>query len=108
MFVLSQSIKITKQINSIEEKISITPSTYTWINRYGKVNENNSWIPRDFWLEDCEKEAIIDFAKDHTGNGYRRYIVHWEISRNKNNLLIGIKKGAKVEIYRRLLVEGGL
>ncbi len=55
------------------KKIGITPSKYyTWINRYGKINEHNGWIPRDFWLEDWEKEAIIDFAKDHTGNGYRR------------------------------------
>jgi hypothetical protein len=25
------------------------------------VNEHNGWIPRDFWLEPWEKEAIIDF-----------------------------------------------
>ena len=31
-----------------------------------------------------------------------------KISRNKNNLLIGIKKGEKVETYKRLLVAGGL
>ena len=23
---------------------------YAWKQRYGKVNEHNGWIPRDFWL----------------------------------------------------------
>jgi len=22
---------------------------YDWRDRYGKVNEHNGWIPRDFW-----------------------------------------------------------
>jgi len=25
---------------------------YDWRERYGKVNEHNGWVPRDFWLED--------------------------------------------------------
>lgn len=24
---------------------------YDWRARYGRVNEHNHWIPRDFWLE---------------------------------------------------------
>ncbi|HED30432.1 MAG TPA: IS3 family transposase, partial [Prosthecochloris aestuarii] len=32
---------------------------YSWQNRYGKVNEHNGLIPRDFWLEEWEKQAII-------------------------------------------------
>jgi hypothetical protein len=24
---------------------------YNWRARYGKVNEHNGWVPRDFWLE---------------------------------------------------------
>jgi len=40
--------------------------------RYGKVNEHNSWIPRDFWLEDWEKQAIIKFFLSHPDEGYRR------------------------------------
>jgi len=27
--------------------------------RYGKVNEHNGWVRRDFWLEEWEKQAII-------------------------------------------------
>jgi len=45
---------------------------YDWKRRYGRINEHNSWIPRDFWLEGWEKEAIIGFYKDHPLEGYRR------------------------------------
>lgn len=45
---------------------------YDWKARYGKVNEHNGWIPRDFWLEDWEKKAIIDFHQDNPLEGYRR------------------------------------
>jgi putative transposase len=45
---------------------------YDWGKRYGKVNEHNSWIPRDFWLEGWEKKAIIDYSVNHPLDGYRR------------------------------------
>jgi transposase InsO family protein len=45
---------------------------YSWSTRYGKVNEHNGWIPRDFWLEDWEKQAIIGYHLDHPLEGYRR------------------------------------
>jgi len=45
---------------------------YTWIQRYGKVNEHNAPIPRDFWLEDWERQEIIKFYYDHPLEGYRR------------------------------------
>jgi len=45
---------------------------YTWIKRYGKVNEHNAPIPRDFWLEEWEREAIIQFCVDNPLEGYRR------------------------------------
>ena len=44
----------------------------TWQARYGRVNEHNAWIPRDFWLEDWEKAAIRAFYQDHPLEGYRR------------------------------------
>jgi putative transposase len=40
--------------------------------RYGKVNEHNGWLPRDFWLEDSEKRAIIAFHLKNPLEGYRR------------------------------------
>lgn len=45
---------------------------YDWIHRYGKVNEHNGWIPRDHWLEDWEKEAIVAYYLKHPKEGYRR------------------------------------
>jgi len=45
---------------------------HDWKDRYGKVNEHNSWIPRDHWLEDWEKEAVIDYYIEHPFDGYRR------------------------------------
>jgi transposase InsO family protein len=45
---------------------------YDWKKRYGKVNEHNSWIPRDHWLQDWEKRAIVKFAESHPLDGYRR------------------------------------
>ena len=43
-----------------------------WRRRYGKVNEHNSWIPRDNWLEDWEEQAIIAYYSLHSDEGYRR------------------------------------
>jgi transposase InsO family protein len=49
-----------------------TSKFYNWQERYGKANEHNGWIPRDFWLEDWEKRAIIDFHLQYPLEGYRR------------------------------------
>jgi transposase InsO family protein len=45
---------------------------YDWRDRYGQVNEHNGGVPRDFWLEQWEKEAIIDFHWKNPLDGYRR------------------------------------
>jgi putative transposase len=45
---------------------------YGWRDRYGKVNEHNGWVPRDFWLEQWEKEAIVDCHLKNPLEGYRR------------------------------------
>jgi len=45
---------------------------YDWKDRYGKVNEHNRWIPRDCWIQDWEKAAIVAFAQAHPLEGYRR------------------------------------
>ena len=53
--------------------LGISESKYHhWRHRYGKENEHNWWIPRDWWLLDWEKAAIIEFARDHPLEGYRR------------------------------------
>ena len=45
---------------------------YNWRERYGKANEHNGLIPRDWWLEPWEKEAIVHYFIDHPREGYRR------------------------------------
>lgn len=45
---------------------------YDWCRRQGKKNRHNGMIPRNFWLEAWEKQAIIDFYIKHREDGYRR------------------------------------
>jgi transposase InsO family protein len=49
-----------------------TSKFYDWRDRYGKVNEHNAQIPRDTWLEDWEKQAIVAYHHQHPLEGYRR------------------------------------
>jgi putative transposase len=43
-----------------------------WSRRLGTPNQHNGRIPRDFWLEDWEKAAIIAFRDLNPLEGYRR------------------------------------
>jgi len=53
--------------------IGIGGSKYhDWKGRYGRVNEHNAWVPRDWWLQEWEKQAIVRFHLDHPLEGYRR------------------------------------
>lgn len=45
---------------------------YAWQKRYGKANEHNSLVPRDHWLEERERQAILDFHERFPLEGYRR------------------------------------
>jgi putative transposase len=45
---------------------------FDWKQRYGKVNEHSGTVPRDHWLEPWEQAAIVDFARTHRRDGYRR------------------------------------
>lgn len=49
-----------------------TSKFYQWQERYGLANEHNGQVPRDFWLEEWEKRAILDFHDRHPLDGYRR------------------------------------
>lgn len=44
---------------------------YSWQARYGADNFHNGAIPRDYWLADWEKAAIIEFRQNHLLEGYR-------------------------------------
>lgn len=45
---------------------------FDWKHRFGRVNEHNAWVPRDHWLTDAEKRAIIDFRGRFPLEGYRQ------------------------------------
>jgi len=45
---------------------------YDWKERYGQANEHNGLVPRDHWLENQEKKAILDFHAQYPLEGYRR------------------------------------
>ncbi len=54
-------------------KLGISTSKYySWIGREGQINKHNGNIPRTHWLIDWERAAIIQYAKGHPGEGYRR------------------------------------
>ena len=45
---------------------------YDWQKRYGRVNEHNCLVPRDHWIDDDERQRIIDFHQRFPLEGYRR------------------------------------
>jgi len=53
--------------------LGITESKYyDWKQRYGQENQHNGQTPRWFWLEGWEREAILDYYREHPNQGYRR------------------------------------
>jgi transposase InsO family protein len=45
---------------------------FDWRQRYGKANEHNALVPRDHWIDDGERQAIIEYFDRHPLEGYRR------------------------------------
>lgn len=45
---------------------------YAWRKRYGKANEHNALVPRDHWIEEAERQAILAFHDQYPLEGYRR------------------------------------
>jgi len=72
-YVRYWSCRTEIKAGKIVNHIGITRSKYyDWRRRYGKTNEHNAWIPRDFYLTDREKRAIIAYYNGHPLEGYRR------------------------------------
>ena len=72
-FVRRWSEKTEISVSRFISWLGVTVSKfYNWRQRYGRVNEHNAWVPRDFWLESWEKEAIIGFHWKNPLEGYRR------------------------------------
>ena len=67
------STKTEIPMRRVIEWVGIARGKYfKWKDRYGKANEHNSFVPRDHWIEDWERRAIIEFFDSHPLEGYRR------------------------------------
>lgn len=45
---------------------------YDWVKRKGQPNQHNAPIPKNHWILDWERDAIIKYATEHLEAGYRR------------------------------------
>ena len=72
--VLAQAEKAFEKTteNGRDEKLKDRRIEQWQAKLVNKNNEHNGKIPRDFWLEDWEKQAIVDYHDSHPLNGYRR------------------------------------
>src|SRR5690606_21979384 len=71
--VIGSSAKTEISVNRFIDWLKIGSSKfYAWRQRYGKANEHNGWIPRDFWLESWERTAVLEYFRTHPDEGYRR------------------------------------
>ena len=77
--------------------LKITASKfYGWRERYGKVNEHNRWVPRDFWKGTGFEQPPQPHQHWHIDvsylnvcatfyylcsilDGYSRFLVHWDL-----------------------------
>ena len=71
---------------------------YEWKGRYGKANEHNGLIPRDFWLLESEREAIVHYFIQHPDEGYRR-LTYMMMDAN----IVAVSPST---VYRTLKAEG--
>lgn len=69
-FVVSMSALSTRKLLQL---VGIPSSRfYDWIKRQGCVNRHNGKIPREHWILDEERNAIISYCRDKVLLGYRR------------------------------------
>jgi len=73
MFTGMMSIKTNTPVNKLLSLIGISSSKYySWIDRLDQTNNHNGIIPKKHWILKWEREAIINYAQTHMGEGYRR------------------------------------
>jgi len=67
------SAKTELPVTRVVSWIGIARGKYfDWRQRYGKANEHNALVPRDHWIEEWERQAIIEYFDRHPLEGYRR------------------------------------
>ncbi len=81
--------------------LGLAKSTYSaWSGRYGMANRHNGLTPRDHWLLEAERRAIVAFHHRHPLEGYRRlsYLM----------LDAGVVAASPSSVYRVLKAAGVL
>jgi transposase InsO family protein len=72
-FVRGLSAKTELSTTQLVSWIGIARGKYfDWRQRYGKANEHNGLVPRDHWIDEWERRAIVDYFDRHPLEGYRR------------------------------------
>lgn len=72
-FITLITKKTEIKVKTLLKLIDINSSKYySWSDREGMPNFHNGKIPKQNWLLLWEKNAIIDYARKHLGEGYRR------------------------------------
>ncbi len=72
-FVSEWSSKTEQPVGRLLDWLALRRGKYyDWKRRYGTANDHNGTIPRDHWLTDEERQAILDFHERHPLEGYRR------------------------------------
>ena len=67
------TVKTDTPINKLLGIIGISSSKYySWTDRFEQPNNHSCSIPQKHWILDWERDAIINYANTHIGEGYRR------------------------------------
>ncbi|EDM26821.1 hypothetical protein LNTAR_06234 [Lentisphaera araneosa HTCC2155] len=54
------------------KSLALHPSKfYQWKKRKGKANQHNGKQPKDFWITEDERRAVIEYYQSHRQEGYR-------------------------------------
>lgn len=72
-FVRHWETKVPVKQQEMLNGLGISRSKFhDWERRYGKKNQHNAPMPRSWWLEEWEKDAILKYYEAHPQAGYRR------------------------------------
>ncbi len=71
-YVRAFSARTEIAVREVLRGLELAPTQfYRWIERYGRVNTHNGQIPRDHWLTEPERQAILRYHDTHAPEGYR-------------------------------------
>jgi len=73
MFVQEWQVKTGFELTRFIAWLGINRSKYyAWVARQGQENQHSGQQPKQHWLTETEKAAIVNYYVDHRQTGYRR------------------------------------